>query len=65
MSGADIHTAAHLPGHQDLRMAARYRHLSPIFLADAVGRPDAVFGDIGCRSVTAPKAPEAAVAVSN
>jgi integrase len=40
MQGADIHTVAQLLGHKDLRMAARYQHLSPAFLADAVGRLD-------------------------
>ena len=45
MSGADIHTVAQLLGHKDLRMAARYQHLSPAFLAEAVGKLDAVFGE--------------------
>jgi integrase len=45
MNGADIHTVAQLLGHKDLRMAARYQHLSPTFLADAVRRLDGVFGD--------------------
>ena len=31
MKGADIHTVALLLGHKDLRMAARYQHLSPTF----------------------------------
>jgi integrase len=44
MQGADIHTVAQLLGHKDLRMAARYQHLSPAFLADAVARLDTVFG---------------------
>ncbi|MGH9751849.1 MAG: tyrosine-type recombinase/integrase [Blastocatellia bacterium] len=44
MSGADIHTVAQLLGHKDLRMAARYQHLSPAFLSEAVGKLDAVFG---------------------
>ena len=44
MGGADIHTVAQLLGHKDLRMAARYQHLSPAFLAEAVGKLDAVFG---------------------
>jgi integrase len=44
MAGADIHTAAELLGHKDLSMARRYQHLSPAFLADAVGKLDAVFG---------------------
>jgi len=46
MSGADIHTVAQLLGHKDLRMAIRYQHLSPAFLADAVNRLDGVFGDL-------------------
>ena len=45
MSGADIHTVAQLLGHRDLRMAARYQHLSPEFLSVAVGRLDAIFGE--------------------
>ena len=36
MKGADIHTVAQILGHKDLRMAARYQHLSPAFLSDAV-----------------------------
>ncbi|MCW5969432.1 MAG: site-specific integrase [Blastocatellales bacterium] len=46
MAGADIHTVAQILGHKDLRMAARYQHLSPAFLADAVGKLDGVFGDL-------------------
>lgn len=46
MAGADIHTVAQLLGHKDLRMAARYQHLSPAFLAEAVGKLDAVFGSL-------------------
>jgi integrase len=45
MRGEDIHTVAQLLGHKDLRMAARYQHLSPMFLADAVKKLDQVFGD--------------------
>jgi integrase len=47
MKGADIHTVAQLLGHKDLRMAARYQHLSAEFLGAAVGRLDAVFGEPG------------------
>lgn len=64
MSGADIHTVAQLLGHKDLRMAARYQHLSPAFLAEAVRKLDGVFGELRYQDVTAPKALEAAVAVS-
>jgi integrase len=44
MTGADIHTVAQLLGHKDLRMAARYQHLAPAFLAKAVATLDGVFG---------------------
>ena len=43
MKGADIHTVAQLLGHKDLRMAARYQHLSPAFLSDAVATLDAAY----------------------
>jgi hypothetical protein len=46
MADADIHTVAQLLGHKDLRMAARYQHLSPAFLAVAVNKLDGVFGDL-------------------
>jgi hypothetical protein len=48
MQGADIHTVAQLLGHRDLRMATRYQHLSPEFLSTAVGRLDAIFGEVKC-----------------
>jgi integrase len=44
MRGQDIHTVASLLGHKDLRMAARYQHLSPQFLADAVASLDPLLG---------------------
>jgi integrase len=56
MSGADIHTVAQLLGHKDLRMAARYQHLSPGFLAEAVGKLDGVFGEFRYPDVTNEKA---------
>jgi integrase len=43
MEGADIHTVALLLGHKDLRMAARYQHLSPTFLADMVNKLDSAY----------------------
>lgn len=46
MSGADIHTVVLILGHKDIRMAARYQHLSPACLAEAVGKLDGVFGVI-------------------
>jgi integrase len=64
MQGEDIHTVAQLLGHKDLRMAARYQHLSPAFPAEAVRKPDGVFGELRYQDVTAPKALEAAITVS-
>ncbi len=43
MQGAHIHTVAFLLGYKDLRVAARYQHLSPAFLSEAVGRLDSIF----------------------
>ena len=43
MNNADIHTVALILGHKDLRMAARYQHLSPAFLSDAVMLLDSAF----------------------
>jgi len=45
MNGADIHTVALILGHKDLRMAARYQHLSPAFLSDAVKLLDSAFAE--------------------
>jgi integrase len=60
MSGADIHTVAQILGHKDLRMAARYQHLSPSFMAEAVAKLEQVFGAERHYSVTAPKMLETA-----
>jgi integrase len=65
MQGEDIHTVAQLLGHKDLRMAARYQHLSPTFLANAVGKLDTVFGDLSHHSVTTPKALPPATSVND
>jgi integrase len=45
MKGADIHTVALILGHKDLRMAARYQHLSPSFLSDAVKLLDGAYAE--------------------
>ena len=50
MSGADIHVVAQLLGHKDLRMTARYSHLSPDFMAQAVGKLDSVFGALKAKN---------------
>jgi integrase len=67
MQGADIHTVAQLLGHKDLRMAARYQHLSPAFLGEAVARLDAAFGLTGPQGaivcqLPAPEQPSASAA---
>ena len=59
MTGADIHSVATLLGHKDLRMTARYSHLSPAFLGEAVGKLDAAYDNLRCHSVTSPKLLEA------
>jgi integrase len=64
MQGADIHTVAQLLGHKDLRMAARYQHLSPAFLADAVGKLDVVFGKVCYQDVTSPEVITSGLALS-
>lgn len=46
MSGADIHTVATMLGHKDLRMASRYQHLDPTYLAKAAAQLDGVFSSI-------------------
>ena len=64
MQGADIHTEAQLLGHRDLRMAQRYQHLSPAFLAESVNRLDGVFGNLCYQDVTEPEAEKLEMAVS-
>ncbi len=53
MQGADIHTVAQLLGHKDLRMAVRYQHLSPMFLAEAVARLDSAYGSLALQAAAA------------
>jgi integrase len=43
MSGKDIYTIAKILGHKDLRMSARYAHLSNQYLGEAVRSLDGVF----------------------
>ena len=64
MKGADIHMVAQLLGHKDLRMAARYQHLSPAVLTDAVGWLDEVFGELRYPDVTAQEQLDATSTVS-
>jgi hypothetical protein len=50
---------AQLLGHKYLRMAARYQHLSPGFLADAVGGLDTAFAECHQYVTIAKELPEA------
>jgi integrase len=43
MAGTDLHTVGQLLGHKDLRMTARYSHLSPEYLGTAASKLDEVF----------------------
>ena len=52
MQGADIHTVAQLLGHKDLRMAARYRHLSSSYLAKGGNGLYRIFGHLRYQGVT-------------
>lgn len=64
MKGADIHTVAQLLGHKDLRMAARYQHLSPAFLAEAVATLDDTFDLNRHHIVTSERAPAGTLAAN-
>jgi integrase len=46
MRGVDLYAAGQLLGHRTPRMTQRYAHLSPQYMAGAVGKLDAVFGDV-------------------
>jgi len=45
LSGKDIYTIAKILGHKDLRMSARYAHLSAQYLSDAVKGLDRFFDE--------------------
>jgi hypothetical protein len=46
MRGVDLYAVGQLLGHRTPRMTQRYAHLSPQYMAGAVGKLDAVFGDV-------------------
>lgn len=46
MQGVDLYTVGQLLGHKTARMTQRYAHLSPDYMAGAVGRLDTVFSSI-------------------
>jgi hypothetical protein len=46
MKGYDIQAIANILGYKDLKMSARYTHLSNQYLSDAAKGLDAVFGNL-------------------
>jgi len=46
MQGVDLYAVGQLLGHRTPRMTQRYAHLSPQYMAGAVGKLDSVFGDV-------------------
>ena len=46
MQGVDLYAVGQLLGHRTPRMTQRYAHLSPQYMAGAVGKLDSVFGEV-------------------
>ncbi|MSO22093.1 MAG: site-specific integrase [Acidobacteria bacterium] len=46
MQGVDLYAIGQLLGHKTPRMTQRYAHLSPQYMAGAVGKLDGVFADV-------------------
>jgi len=46
MQGVDLYAVGQLLGHRTPRMTQRYAHLSPQYMAGAVGKLESVFGDV-------------------
>jgi integrase len=46
MAGVDLYAVGQLLGHRTPRMTQRYAHLSPSYMAGAVGKLDAVFSGV-------------------
>ena len=46
MQGVDLYAVGQLLGHRTPRMTQRYAHLSPQYMAGAVGKLDGVFGGV-------------------
>jgi integrase len=53
MRGVDLYAVGQLLGHRTPRMTQRYAHLSPQYMAGAVGKLDAVFGEVMPENVAA------------
>lgn len=46
MGGVDLYVVGRLLGHRTPRMTQRYAHSSALYLAGAIGKLDAAFGDV-------------------
>jgi integrase len=46
MQGVDLYAVGQVLGHRTPRMTQRYAHLSPQYMSGAVGKLDAVFGEV-------------------
>jgi hypothetical protein len=46
MAGVDLYAVGQVLGHRTPRMTQRYAHLSPSYMAGAVGKLDAVFDGV-------------------
>ena len=46
MQGVDLYAVGQLLGHKTPRMTQRYAHLSPHYMAGAVGKLDGVFAGV-------------------
>lgn len=53
MEGVDLYAVGQLLGHRTPRMTQRYAHLSPQYMAGAVGKLDSVFGGVMPESASA------------
>jgi hypothetical protein len=46
MQGVDLYAVGQVLGHRTPRMTQRYAHLSPAYMANAMGKLDSVFGEV-------------------
>jgi integrase len=49
MQGVDLYAVGQVLGHRTPRMTQRYAHLSPAYMANAVGKLDLLFGEVLAR----------------
>jgi site-specific recombinase XerD len=59
MQGVDLYAVGQLLGHRTPRTTQRYAHLSPQYMAGAVGKLDSVYGEVIPREATSARLLEA------